>query len=86
VDSLATGALGVDKRRTRIRSERGTRPPDTWSGLNLSMKVKHVCQRCNNRWMSALETRVQSFLRHSLQGHPPFLSPRLKPRSRRALS
>lgn len=68
-------ALGVEKRRTRIRSERGTRPPETWSGFNLSLKVRHVCQRCNNRWMSALEARAKPFLRPLIAGTASALEP-----------
>jgi len=68
-------ALGVDTRRTRIRSERGTRPLETWSGFNLSLKVRHLCQRCNNRWMSALETLAQPFLRPLIAGTTSKLEP-----------
>ncbi len=68
-------ALGVETRRTRIRSERGTRPPETWTGFNLSVTVKHVCQRCNNRWKSALEGRAQSFLRPLIASKASALEP-----------
>ena len=68
-------ALGVETRRTRMRSERGTRPAETWSGFNLSLQVRHVCQRCNNRWMSALETRAQPFLRPLVAGTVSALEP-----------
>ncbi|MBI3049677.1 MAG: hypothetical protein HYY76_15340 [Acidobacteria bacterium] len=68
-------ALGVDTQRTRIRSERGTRRPKTWSGFNLSLQVRHVCQRCNNRWMARLEARSRPFLRPLIAGTRSALNP-----------
>jgi hypothetical protein len=68
-------ALGVDTRRTRIHLERGTRPVATWSGVDLAVDIKYVCERCNNRWMSALETRAQPVLLSLIRGTASVLKP-----------
>lgn len=39
----------------RVDAERGIQAPRSWRVLNPGIKVKFVCTRCNNGWMSRLE-------------------------------
>jgi hypothetical protein len=36
--------------------------PQTWSGPNASLTVRHVCKKCNEGWMSRLESSVKPFM------------------------
>jgi hypothetical protein len=58
------------KRPAAVRAERaGVRLP-SWSVHQPTLKIRCVCEQCNNGWMSRLEGGVQPVLQPLLTGEP----------------
>ncbi len=53
----------------------GDAPPDVWMTKAYDSKVKVVCRRCNNTWMSRIEDRAKSVLPTYLLGHVRYMRP-----------
>jgi hypothetical protein len=57
-----------------VRSERSGEPAKEWRGVKAGVKVKCVCAKCNNEWMSALEVEAKPFLLPLILGKQAELS------------
>lgn len=56
-----------------VRHERGDEPMRTWIDLR-NLRVRHVCEECNNGWMSELENCAKPILTPLILGKPCVLN------------
>ncbi len=56
------------RRPAAFQAERGGVRLPSWSVHQPTLKIRCVCEQCNNGWMSRLEGRVQPFLQPLLVG------------------
>lgn len=75
---LRTTKNGKYNRRTTTRTPDGltsTSGPLEKSGEVFNIQVRAVCKKCNNGWMSQLESQVRPFLESMIVGKVTIISP-----------
>jgi hypothetical protein len=61
------------KKRFTSKNEKGEIVAD-WSSDELDWKARVVCERCNNTWMSDIESNAKSAMSNLIRGEPRLIS------------
>jgi hypothetical protein len=64
-------SLFKGERPMAVHAERYGVSLPSWKTIQPKLAIRHVCEHCNNGWMSRLENRVRPFLQPLLMDPSP---------------